>query len=135
MLIHFSTTILFAIVMAISSATSVAPTAASAGGLTGPQKNAVRSANQYLSMSGFSREGLIQQLSSSYGDGYDEHDARVAVNSLTVDWSHQATRSAKQYLEMMGFSCQGLIQQLSSDAGDKYTRTEAAYGAKAAGAC
>jgi hypothetical protein len=107
----------------------------SAQSLTGPQKNAVRSAKQYLSMSGFSREGLIQQLSSSYGDGYDEHDARVAVGSLSVDWNHQASRSAKQYLQMTGFSCQGLIQQLSSDAGDKYTHSEAAYGAKRAGAC
>ena len=38
--------------------------------LTGPQKNAVRSANQYLSMMGFSCKGLIEQLSSSAGDKY-----------------------------------------------------------------
>ena len=103
--------------------------------LTGPQQNAVRSAEQYLSMSGFSRNGLINQLSSSYGDNYAKSDATVAVDSLNVDWNEQASRSAKQYLDMSGFSCQGLIEQLSSDAGDKYTVSQATYGAKQAGAC
>ncbi|WP_200881921.1 Ltp family lipoprotein [Nitrincola sp. A-D6] len=41
-----------------------------ADNLTGPQKNAVRSAEQYLSFQGFSRSGLIKQLSSDFGDGY-----------------------------------------------------------------
>ncbi|WP_080459131.1 Ltp family lipoprotein [Roseovarius sp. A-2] len=103
--------------------------------LTGPQKNAVRSANSYLSMTGFSRDGLIAQLSSPYGDGYSVADATAAVNSLSVDWNEQAARSAQQYLSMMGFSCNGLIEQLSSDAGDKYTNSQASYGARQAGAC
>lgn len=107
----------------------------SAQSLTGPQRNAVRSAKNYLSFSGFSRAGLIGQLSSSYGDGYNVSDATVAVNSLSVDWNAQAVRSARQYLEMMGFSCKGLIDQLSSDVGDKYTRSQAAFGAQQAGAC
>lgn len=106
-----------------------------AQGLTGPQKNAVRSANNYLSMTGFSRDGLIEQLSSSYGEGYDRADATAAVDSLSVDWNVQAKRSAEQYLAMMGFSCNGLIEQLSSDAGEKYTQSQAAYGAQQAGAC
>lgn len=103
--------------------------------LTGPQSNAVRSAEQYISFSGFSRDGLINQLSSSYGDNYDKKDATVAVDSLNIDWNEQAARSAKQYLSMSGFSCDGLIKQLSSSAGDKYTRSQATYGAKQAGAC
>lgn len=102
---------------------------------TGPQSNAVRSAKQYLSISGFSRDGLIQQLSSNAGDGYDVADATVAVDSLNVDWNAQAVRSAKQYLQISGFSCDGLIEQLSSNAGDKYTVSQATYGAQQAGAC
>jgi hypothetical protein len=86
-------------------------------------------------MSGFSREGLIQQLSSDAGDGYPVDDATFAVDSLGVDWSMEAVRSAKQYLQMQGFSCSGLIEQLSSSAGDKYTESEATYGAQQAGAC
>ena len=103
--------------------------------LTASQKNAVRSAKQYLNMTGFSRDGLINQLSSSAGDGYDLADATVAVDSLDVDWNENAVRSAKQYLAMTGFSCKGLIQQLSSSAGEKYTESQATYGAQQAGAC
>lgn len=103
--------------------------------LTGPQSNAVRSAKQYLSMSGFSRSGLIRQLSSDAGDGYKIADATVAVDSLSVDWNKEATRSAKQYLSMSGFSCKGLVRQLSSSAGDGYTESQATYGAQQAGAC
>jgi hypothetical protein len=103
--------------------------------LTGPQNNAVRSANLYLSMQGFSRSGLIQQLSSDFGDGYEVADATVAVDSLDIDWNKQAAKSAQQYLNMMGFSCQGLIEQLSSSAGDGYTESQATYGARQAGAC
>ncbi|MGC1303483.1 MAG: Ltp family lipoprotein [Caulobacteraceae bacterium] len=106
-----------------------------AANLTAPQKNAVRSAKQYLSMSGFSRNGLIQQLSSSAGDSYNEADATAAVDSLDVDWNGNAVKSAKQYLSISGFSCQGLIEQLSSSAGDKYTVSQATYGAQQAGAC
>lgn len=111
------------------------PAAEKANSLTGPQKNAARSATQYLSMSGFSRQGLIHQLSSDAGEGYDVADATAAVDSLDVDWDAQAARSAKDYLDMTGFSCKGLIQQLSSNSGDKYTVSQATYGAKQAGAC
>lgn len=103
--------------------------------LTAAQENAVRSAQQYLSMTGFSRKGLIQQLSSAAGDGYSVADATAAVDSLNVDWNENAAKSAKQYLDMTGFSCKGLIQQLSSSAGDKYTVAQATYGARKAGAC
>jgi len=61
------------------------PVGEGAAKLTGPQKNAVRSAKQYLRMTGFSRDGLIEQLSSSAGDGYNVSDATVAVDSLNVD--------------------------------------------------
>lgn len=107
----------------------------SAQSLTGPQQNAVRSAQSYLSMTAFSRDGLIRQLSSSFGDGYEVADATVALDSLSVDWNAQAERSARQYLQMMGFSCQGLIQQLSSSAGELFTMEQATHGARAAGAC
>jgi hypothetical protein len=103
--------------------------------LTAAQNNAVRSAEQYLSMTGFSRDGLISQLSSNAGDGYSVADATAAVDSLSVDWNENAAKSAAQYLSMSGFSCKGLIEQLSSSAGDKYTVDQATYGARQAGAC
>ncbi len=106
-----------------------------ADSLTGPQKNAVRSAETYLRMQGFSRDGLIQQLSSEYGNAYEVADATAAVDSLNIDWNEQAVLSARLYLSMQGFSCKGLIQQLSSSAGSQYTLSQATYGAKQAGAC
>ena len=104
-------------------------------GVAGPVENAIRSAESYLSMTGFSRDGLIEQLSSPYGDSYSISDATAAVDSLSVDWNAQAVRSAEQYLQMTGFSCSGLIEQLSSEYGSKYTVDQATYGAKQAGAC
>lgn len=103
--------------------------------LTAPQKNAARSAEQYLKFAGFSRSGLIRQLSSAVGDNYEVTDATVAVDSLNIDWNKQAIRSAKEYLGFQGFSCKGLIRQLSSETGSGYTVEEATYGAQQAGAC
>lgn len=104
-------------------------------GMTKQQKNAARSAKNYISFKGFSRDGLIQQLSSSAGDGYKIEDATIAVDSLDIDYNEQAVRSAENYLSFKGFSCNGLIQQLSSPAGDKFTASQAEYGAQASGAC
>lgn len=112
-----------------------APVKASAPALTGPQRNAVRAAQSYLSISGFSRDGLIEQLSSAAGNGFNVADATIAVDSMNIDWKQEAVKSAKQYLQLMGFSCKGLIQQLSSRAGSKYTEEQARFGAKQAGAC
>jgi hypothetical protein len=86
-------------------------------------------------MTGFSRDGLIDQLSSDAGEGYSVADATAAVDSLNVDWKENAARSAKEYLNITGFSCKRLIEQLSSSAGSKYTLEQATYGAHAAGAC
>lgn len=117
---------------AIKSGTSSSPTSP---GLTAAQRNAARSARSYLEMSGFSRQGLIDQLSSEYGNQYSVTDATAAVDSLAADWNAQASRSAASYLEMSGFSCQGLIDQLSSPHGNKYTVEQASYGAAQAGIC
>lgn len=103
--------------------------------LTNQQQNAVRTAENYLSVMAFSRNGLIEQLSSEHGDGYDKKDATIAVDSLNVDWNEQAVKSAKNYLDLSGFSCSGLIEQLSSSHGEGFTKEQAKHGAEKAGAC
>ncbi|HEX8453961.1 MAG TPA: Ltp family lipoprotein [Longimicrobium sp.] len=105
------------------------------GNLTAAQRNALRSAKSYLAMSGFSRQGLIDQLSSEYGEKFSVADATAAVDNLNVDWKAQAARSAAAYLEMSGFSCRGLIDQLSSPSGEQFTVEQATYGAGRAGIC
>ena len=100
-------------------------------GMTAEQANAYRSAQLYLQLTGFSRQGLIDQLSSEYGDKFPVDAATVAVDALGADWVEQATRSAASYLDLAGFSRQGLIDQLSSEYGDKFTVDEATAGVDA----
>lgn len=54
---------------AIGNADENDAVSASANLLSGPQRNARRNAESYLRMSGFSRQGLIDQLSSDAGNG------------------------------------------------------------------
>ncbi|GAB2657003.1 Ltp family lipoprotein [Nocardia goodfellowii] len=96
------------------------------GDITSGQRNAIRSAQQYLDYSAFSRSGLIHQL--EYED-FSTADATFAVDSLNVDWNEQAAKSAEQYLEYTSFSRSGLIDQLVYDG---FTRAQAEYGVNAA---
>ena len=87
--------------------------------ITNAQKNAVRTAHSYLESSGFSRDGLIEQLEY---DGYTGSDATIAVDSLDMNWIKQAKKTAKSYLQDSGFSRNGLIEQLEYDG---YTSSDA----------
>ena len=93
------------------------------------QQQALTSAQGYLSDGqGFSRAGLIQQLSSSAGEGFSVADATWAVDHSGADWYQQAVISAKGYMsDGEGFSRQGLIDQLTSSAGEGFTYAQAVY--------
>jgi hypothetical protein len=82
---------------------------------------------------GFSREGLIQQLSSSYGEGFSLDDATYGVDATNTDWNAQACLSAKGYLKMEPFSHAGLVEQLSSAYGAQFTPDQAEFGVTCAG--
>ena len=64
--------------------------------VTAGQANALRSAKQYLAMTAFSHAGLIEQLSSSYGEGFSVADATYAADHVGADWNQQAAKAAKQ---------------------------------------
>ena len=85
------------------------------------QKNAVRSAEQYLSFAAFSKTGLIEQLEF---EGYSTDDATYAVNKLDANWKEQAVKKAEEYLDLMAFSRTGLIEQLEFEG---FSREEATY--------
>lgn len=108
---------------------------APAGEMTTEQENAVRAAENYLELMPFSKEGLIEQLSSPAGDDYPQDVATFAVEHIEsdVDWNEQAVKAAESYLDLMSFSRSGLIEQLTSDAGDGYTREQAEYAADQVG--
>lgn len=91
------------------------------------QANARKSASTYLSISAFSRLGLIDQL---VYEKFSVADATYAVDAVGADWNVQAGKSAIQYLKLSSFSRQGLIDQLLYE---KFTQAEAEYGATKAG--
>lgn len=101
--------------------------------MTTGQKAALESAQSYLSMGGFSRAGLVGQLSSKAGEGFKMADAVWAVDHTDADWNAQAVESAKSYMKMGGFSKAALIDQLSSKAGAGFTPAQAAYAAHKVG--
>jgi hypothetical protein len=98
--------------------------------LTAEQQDAVGAAKDYLDTMGFSKKGLIKQLSAEAGSGFKEKDAKIAVESMDVDWNAQAVKAAKNYRESgMHFSRDGLVKQLEADAGSGFTHGQAVYGA------
>ena len=96
-------------------------------------ENAKAEARDYLDYSPFSRQGLIDQLSSEYGAGYPVDIATQAVDSLNEDWNAQAVKAAQDYLDYSPFSRQGLIDQLSSEYGGQFTIERATHGVNAVG--
>ena len=98
--------------------------------LSAEQQDAYGEGQDYLESQGFSKQGLIDQLSSDYGSQYKKKDAEKAVDALNEDWYKQAVRVAKEYRETQHFSTQGLIDQLDSDYGSQFTHDQAVYGAK-----
>jgi hypothetical protein len=95
--------------------------------LTSGQENALGAAEDYIDLSGFSRAGLIDQLSSSAGDGFSKADATFAADNVDVDYKEEAVEAAQDYLDISSFSESGLLEQLTSPAGDQFTQEEAQY--------
>ena len=107
---------------------------AAPAGPTVSQQQALESAQSYLDMgTGFSRAGLIDQLSSQYGDKFSVADATWAVEHSGADWNAQAVMSAKGYMQMGGFSRASLIDQLTSPYGGQFTMAQATYAANQVG--
>ena len=109
----------------ISSSTTTTPSTnsnASAPSPTMGEKNALRSAREYLSISAFSYTGLIKQLEY---EGYSTEEATYAADNCNANWNEQAAKSAKEYLDISSFSRQELINQLIYEG---YTQEQAEYG-------
>lgn len=96
---------------------------------TTAQLQALSAARNYLNSGmGFSEAGLMDQMTSSAGNGFGHADAEWAIDHAHADWNAQALASAKSYLSSgMGFSEAGLTDQLTSSAGSKFTEAQAKY--------
>ncbi len=111
----------------ISSSTSTASSTPKTPTVTTSQKNALRSAKQYLDVMPFSYTGLIKQLEY---EKYSHEDAVYAADNCGADWNEQAAKAAKNYLDVMSFSRQGLIEQLEYEG---YTHEQAVFGVNSVG--
>lgn len=94
---------------------------------TKAQENARQSAEDYLDMSAYSRDGLIKQLKF---EGYSTKDATYGVDAQHANWKKQAAASAEAYLDMTSYSRSGLIDQLKFEG---YTTEQATYGVNKVG--
>jgi len=90
-------------------------------------QRALEAAQNYLAMSGFSKAGLYEQLSSSAGEGFTAAQAQYAVDHVNANWNEEAVQSARSYLQMSPMSKADLIQQLTSSAGEGFTYEQAVY--------
>lgn len=91
------------------------------------QSNARRQAESYLSLTAFSRKGLIEQLEF---EGFSKQDATYGADAVGANWKEQAARKAQEYLNLTAFSRQSLIEQLEFEG---FTSAQASYGASAVG--
>lgn len=115
----------------IADAAPAEPAEPAKPAMTVPQENAVESAESYLDYSGFSRAGLVGQMTSEYGEGFEPADAEFAIVYLEqnglVDWNAEAVESAQSYLDYSSFSRSGLFDQLTSEYGEQFTAEQANY--------
>lgn len=86
------------------------------------EKNALRSAKDYLELQAFSYDGLVKQLEF---EQYSHEEAVYAADNCGADWYEQAAKSAKEYLDFQSFSKKQLIDQLKYE---KFTQEQAEYG-------
>jgi len=125
--------LILGVVASAAIAAPLAMVAAPANAATFTQRQAIGSAKEYLRFEAFSKQGLIDQLDSKYGEGFSKAVSTYAVNHIRVSWNAQAVRSAKSYLRFEHFSRAGLIDQLQSPYGAQFTHAQAVYAANHVG--
>ena len=90
-------------------------------------KNALIKAEQYSTIMHMSKQGIYDQLTSEYGEGFPEDAAQYAVDNIDADWEANALAKAKDYSDTMHMSKRGIFDQLTSEYGEKFTEDEAQY--------
>jgi hypothetical protein len=91
------------------------------------QQNALRAAQQYISYTAFSHDGLVAQLAH---DQFSQADATYGADNVGADWNAEAAKAAQQYMSYSAFSRGSLIAQLEHD---QFTEAQAEYGANSVG--
>lgn len=94
---------------------------------TEEQKSALESAKTYAETMHMSKQKIYEQLTSKYGEKFDEDSAKYAVDNIEYDWNKNALETAKTYRNTMHMSKQKIYEQLTSKYGEKFTEDEAKY--------
>ncbi len=89
--------------------------------------NALGTAETYLYMGGFSKQGLREQLKY---EQYSDSEIDYAIENCNADWKEQAAISAENYMNSGNFSRGDLFDQLKFEG---FTDKQANYGLEAAG--
>ncbi|MGL5382284.1 MAG: Ltp family lipoprotein, partial [Culicoidibacterales bacterium] len=88
---------------------------------TTEQKNALKTAENYLKFTAMSKGGLYDQL---IYEQYTAEQAQYAVDTIQTDWNEQALKCAQNYQKIMPMSTGGLYDQLIYE---QFTAEQAQY--------
>lgn len=90
---------------------------------------ALKKAETYYSEMHMSKDSIYDQLTSEYGEKFEDAAAKYAVDKLdaTADWNDAALKKAKTYQEEMSMSKSAIYDQLTSEYGEKFTAEQAQY--------
>lgn len=90
-------------------------------------QQAVKAAQNYIDLMGFSYSGLVDQLKF---EGYTDSEAAYGASNCGADWNAAAVKSAQSYLSLMSMSRDELYSQLEFDG---YTPEQINYALSAVG--
>ncbi len=94
---------------------------------TTQQTNALKKAESYSKNMHMSKQGIYDQLTSEYGEGFPADAAQYAIDNIEADWNANALAKAKTYQTNMHMSKSAIYNQLISAYGEKFTEDEAQY--------
>ena len=69
----------------------------------------------------------LDQLTSEYGEQFEEDEAQYAIDNLEADYNENALLTAKNYQDAMSMSTSAIYDQLTSAYGEQFTAEEAQY--------
>ena len=94
---------------------------------TTEQKNALKKAENYARLLNMSKARIYKQLTSQYGEAFDEDAAQYAIDNIECDWKENDLKKAKSYRDTLSMSKDRIYNQLTSQYGEQFTAEEAQY--------
>ncbi len=90
-------------------------------------KSALKKAQIYIDTMHMSKAGLYEQLTSEYGEQFEEEAAQYAIDNVEANWNENALKKAQVYQQEMAMSKDAIYDQLISEYGEEFTKEQAQY--------